>query len=171
MLWTHTLTDLTPLQFLVVMKAATHHKFITKNCIVEREVFVKETGLSEIEIISIVKELVSKRILNTRYSTNTYKFIFPQLKRYQRSVEGTPDNEVFDRFWQLYPKKTSKKTARAAWEKLNPDTEVYAAILLDLKTHFVNTEPAFIPMAATYLNGERWTDEGEARSAKPYNYL
>lgn len=65
---------------------------------------------------------------------------------------------TFDEFWSLYPRKTAKKAAVRAWEKLNPDLFLWEDIRSDLLTRKW-PEPKFIPHPATYLNGERWTDE------------
>jgi hypothetical protein len=75
-------------------------------------------------------------------------------------------DEVFSKFWKLYPKKVSKKDAIKAWIKIDP--ELFPKILEALTLHrasegWVKDEGRFIPNAATWLNAERWEDE-----VKPY---
>jgi len=84
------------------------------------------------------------------------------------SSEITPivPNEVFERFWRAYPNKVGKKSALKAWErlKLTPDDQRLAAMRagLDaakLSPQWREEKGRYIPHAATWLNGERWTDE------------
>lgn len=70
----------------------------------------------------------------------------------------------FDKFWQAYPKKVSKKEAQKSWNKINPSLELFEKILKALEivkqTGQWNTDNGkFIPYPATWLNQERWTDE------------
>jgi hypothetical protein len=69
----------------------------------------------------------------------------------------------FERFWQAYPRKTAKADARKAfgkaWRKL-PAFDEEAVLIGGLeraKAAWVDAQ--FIPHAATWLNGERWSDE------------
>ncbi|MEB3843999.1 helix-turn-helix domain-containing protein [Pseudomonas guariconensis] len=69
----------------------------------------------------------------------------------------------FEQFWKLYPKKKSRKDALKAWNKLNPDAELQSVMIAALGRHCVSrdwTKDAgqYIPMASTWLNGERWHD-------------
>lgn len=69
----------------------------------------------------------------------------------------------FEIFWKLYPKKKSRKDALKAWNKLNPDAEQRDVMIAALAQHCVSrdwTKDAgqYIPMASTWLNGERWHD-------------
>ncbi|MBH3471679.1 helix-turn-helix domain-containing protein [Pseudomonas putida] len=69
----------------------------------------------------------------------------------------------FEQFWKLYPKKKSRKDALKAWNKLNPDAELQAVMIASLGRHCVSrdwTKDAgqYIPMASTWINGERWQD-------------
>jgi hypothetical protein len=81
------------------------------------------------------------------------------------SREGREREEAaFGRFWLAYPRKTAKADARKAftkaWRKLakEPDAEqVLAGGLERAKAAWVDAQ--FIPHPATWLNGERWTDE------------
>ncbi len=73
------------------------------------------------------------------------------------SVDG------FEQFWKLYPKKKSRKDALKAWKKLNPGAELQAVMIAALGRHCISrdwTKDAgqYIPMASTWINGERWHD-------------
>ena len=66
----------------------------------------------------------------------------------------------FPTFWQIYPRKCSKKDAMKAWSKLKPAEQVKA--LEALPNHIKNWSGnalMFIPYPATWIRGERWEDE------------
>ena len=72
--------------------------------------------------------------------------------------------EAFEVFWKLYPNKKSKKDARKAWEKLKPSAELRLTLMTALGNHRISRDWAkddgqYVPMASTWLNGARWTDE------------
>lgn len=66
----------------------------------------------------------------------------------------------FDDFWAAYPKRKDKGHARTAWvkavRKADAETIITAAARYAADPNL--PEPQFIPMAATWLNGERWED-------------
>lgn len=70
----------------------------------------------------------------------------------------------FDKFWQAYPKKVSKKQAQKSWKKISPSLELFEKILKALEMvkqteQWEKDNGKFIPYPATWLNQERWTDE------------
>ena len=77
----------------------------------------------------------------------------------------------FDAWYASYPKKQSKKAAIKAFMNLKSDA-LTACLADDLKARYKNTERQFIPLPATYLNGERWDDEldnaPKASTQEPY---
>lgn len=84
-----------------------------------------------------------------------------------QSTESNPDSPVvsFESFWTAYPKKRARKDAEKAWARIDP--KHYPEILSALSRHRTSDDwlregGRFIPHAATYLNGERWTDELDA---------
>lgn len=71
--------------------------------------------------------------------------------------------EAFEVFWKLYPNKKSKKDARKAWEKLKPSAELRQTLMIALGSHrlsrdWTKDDGQYVPMASTWINGERWTD-------------
>ena len=70
----------------------------------------------------------------------------------------------FSEFWQMYPRKTAKKKALQAWDKLKLTEELFTTIMSKLEL-FIKSEQwtkdngQFIPYPATWLNGSRWEDE------------
>ena len=69
---------------------------------------------------------------------------------------------TFEQFWQQFPKKVGKLTARRSWEKLSQENQQKAleAIVEHRKYWSAKgTEWEFIPHASTWLNQERFEDE------------
>ena len=71
--------------------------------------------------------------------------------------------QAFEAFWKLYPNKKSKKDARKAWDKLKPSAELRLTLMTTLGSHrlsrdWTKDDGQYVPMASTWLNGERWTD-------------
>lgn len=71
-------------------------------------------------------------------------------------------NEAFDKFWNIYPRKTNKKKARDLFMKKCIDenilNKIINAIIYQKKSEqWQNIK--YIPHATTWLNGERWEDE------------
>lgn len=73
------------------------------------------------------------------------------------------DDPNFIRFWQTWPRKIAKKSARLAWTNAiklsDPETIIDAAKEFADYCERVGTESRFIPHPSTWLNGERWEDE------------
>lgn len=70
-----------------------------------------------------------------------------------------PSGDVFEGFWQGYPRKqgTSKANARKVFERLEPDEQKQAvAALAEFSRSVAQTEERYIPHAATWLNQRRF---------------
>lgn len=75
---------------------------------------------------------------------------------------GAPAREDrFPEFWMAYPKKVSKGHAEKAWAKAvkTTDPDVILAALAAQGPLVGARDKQYIPNPATWLNGERWTDE------------
>lgn len=78
-----------------------------------------------------------------------------------------PDAPIgFDEFWQRYPRKEKRADAARAWRAVVikgrvHQRSVFAALDAHVRhwrdTHGDNTQ--YIPLAPTWIRGERWTDE------------
>src|SRR6185369_6134585 len=68
---------------------------------------------------------------------------------------------TFDDVWLLYPKHVARKAAAHAWNRLKPEDQVAAlvAAITWRRIWLKRGEIDFVPHAATWLNGERWTDD------------
>ncbi len=86
-------------------------------------------------------------------------------------IDKTPSSThvdvEFEAWWKLYPRKVDKGHARKTYRTARTKTD--AATLLNAVESFAETcrrsgtEPKFIAHAATWLNGERWTDTESPR--------
>ncbi len=78
--------------------------------------------------------------------------------------EKNKDLSNFEVFYKAYPKHKARKDAVKAWVKLNPSLELQALILTAIEKQ-KNTEDwqkekgKYIPLPASWLNGQRWEDE------------
>lgn len=71
--------------------------------------------------------------------------------------------EGFEQFWKLYPKKKGRKDAAKAWAKLKPNNELRQTLITALGKHCISEDwtkdgGRYVLNAATWLNGERWSD-------------
>jgi len=71
-------------------------------------------------------------------------------------------DDEFEAFWKLYPRRVSKGQAAKAYAAALKKTgapAILAAITAQVPKLTAVSDPKFIPMPATWLNGERWLDE------------
>ena len=71
---------------------------------------------------------------------------------------------LFNKFWELYPRKESKRQALRAWKALNPDQELFNLIANALEyrsqtKEWLAEDGRYIPHPASWLNSRRWEDE------------
>ena len=80
------------------------------------------------------------------------------------------DDAQFEEFWVLYPRKEGKGAAKKAWgkavgslKKTEADPERFLKEMTQRYRNHIDLRPSrdrkFVPHAATWLNGERWTDD------------
>ena len=76
-------------------------------------------------------------------------------------VQTDDDKIFFTDFWALYPKRVARKLAERAWDKI--DDAEYPAIIMSLvgwrRVWRQRGDDQYTPNPASWLNGERWTDE------------
>lgn len=75
---------------------------------------------------------------------------------------------TFDQFWSEYPRRVAKKAAVRAWNKI-PVTSRAEVIIGAMRyaRSVRGMEVRFVAHPATWLNGERWTDEVETAATEP----
>lgn len=83
----------------------------------------------------------------------------------RREAKAEPDwkPERWAAFWESYPRHEGKQKAIAAWDRLKPDDRLLTRMALGLARQLASEEwnrGIGIPYASTWLNQQRWTDEG-----------
>jgi len=100
-------------------------------------------------------------------------YVKPTFNREEKRREDKREKKdcvLFDQFWALYPRKTSKQSASKAFAKLKDEDQQKA--INNVARLYSDTPVEFIPHAATYLNQARWEDQTIIRGntfAKPLN--
>jgi hypothetical protein len=84
--------------------------------------------------------------------------------RQPRQRPTAPAAAGFDPFWAAFPKKVARLAAAAAWRKLAPGPALVETILAAVERHkrsdaWTKEGGKYVPNPATWLNGQRWTDE------------
>jgi hypothetical protein len=84
-------------------------------------------------------------------------------ERREEKKRGENTCVLFDQFWTLYPRKTSKQSASKAFAKLKDEDQQKA--INNISRLYAETPVQFVPHAATYLNQGRWEDQVIPRNA------
>jgi hypothetical protein len=79
-----------------------------------------------------------------------------------------PSELLFEKFWELYPRKESKHQAKKAWAKLQPDQALFNLIANALEYRSQTKEwlaegGRYIPHPAKWLEARRWEDEPDPK--------
>ena len=80
------------------------------------------------------------------------------------------NEELFNSFYQAYPRKVGKPNAMKVWKKFKVDAELAIKIMASLEAHKKTKQwqdKQYIPHPATWLNQERWNDEVESSNEIP----
>ena len=78
------------------------------------------------------------------------------------SMTPALSDQMFERFWQAYPRKVSKSAAQKAFTKLKVTQTLLDKMLVQIERAKQTKQwqdPQYIPHPATWLNGRRWEDE------------
>jgi len=80
--------------------------------------------------------------------------------------------DLFERFWNLYPKPYSKHRTCKLWRSLNPNPELLEAIIEDFTTRqqlpdWTRENGRFIPNSENYLKSRPWLDWSHPRAVPP----
>ena len=93
--------------------------------------------------------------------TNTHYEPIPN-DPYSLLTPSETSTETFDEFWDLYPRKVSKKRARTAWKNLTAAQRSAALEAISSHVEYWNNAgrgSETIPHPTTWLHGESWEDE------------
>lgn len=82
----------------------------------------------------------------------------------QKHTSQATGEDLFPKFWALYPRKQDKAKAQKAFAKLKVTDDLFNLIAKGLAAQVVSADwlkdgGKYIPMPTTWLNGKRWEDE------------
>ena len=87
-------------------------------------------------------------------------------------------DELFNMFWDNYPRKESKPAARKAFEKIKPDRALTEQIVESVQkwkqsSQWSENDGQFIPYPASWLNQRKWEDEPQPQrhGSGKYDFL
>jgi len=91
-----------------------------------------------------------------------------------RPVPGSDDDPDFAAFWDAYPRKVAKGTARRAWraalaKRFDPKAIIAAAERYRDDPRRRSSDISYTAHPATWLNGERWLEHQEQAAAPRRN--
>lgn len=85
-------------------------------------------------------------------------------------AQAQKENNLFDRFWQAYPRKRNKIRSQKIWIRKKLDSKA-EKIIQDVEQRINNDQAwkdeQFIPHPSTYLLNERWEDDITLNKQKP----
>ena len=86
--------------------------------------------------------------------------------------------DMFNKFWEAYPKKVKKSVAFKKWKTLKPSEKLFKDIMRALKNQkesydWQKENGRFIPHPTTWLNQRRWEDitEAEKKEVQEVRYI
>lgn len=82
------------------------------------------------------------------------------------SVCASDSDRDFCEFWEAYPRKDAKGDARKAWISAVSKAKPHA-IVAGCRGYKFDANPRFVPLPATWLNGERWLQAAESDGMDP----
>ena len=104
-------------------------------------------------------------------NTDTKLLLTKNNSSFTSSIAYSSNKDIytsFEQFWEAYPRKVGKKTAKISWGKIKPDDGLLEKILIAVEKQKKSKQwqqTQFIPNPSTWLNQERWKDEVEDASS------
>ena len=78
--------------------------------------------------------------------------------------QRVPENDLFEQFYAVYPKKRNRGDAEKAWKRIKPNAELTNRIVLAVKAScgchdWIKDGGQYIPYPASWLSAKGWEDE------------
>lgn len=88
----------------------------------------------------------------------------PISESYPKSISNKLNNNAFERFYAVYPKKKARIEAEKAFSKLNPDETLLDVMITAVNKakqseDWMKDKGRYIPYPATWINAKRWLDQ------------
>lgn len=124
-------------------------------------IFIPKIVSEESNIVSVISEIESASDMPLEEK--------PKKKQGKKNLEKKKElEELFNLFWEAYPRKVAKSEAKKAFIKLAPDKEFTDMMISALaQASFIKEESQFIPHASTWINGRRWEDKPDEVKNSP----
>ena len=161
------------------------------SCFATNKYFAEFFDISRTRISEVISSLISKGFLKAEYTMAGRRTLIPysekvetphkeKLKPPSTKVETVLNNTnistdinnvLFEEWWKTYPIKKNKKKSLLAFNNLarRNKNELQKMLDDDLQARYKDTEKKYIPLASTYINGERWNDETETTKTNTYD--
>ena len=103
---------------------------------------------------------------------NESKCVTNTKNRDRNQNQNQNKDEMFEKFWNAYPRKVAKPDAKKKFEKINPDEQMLQTMLTAIEKSKNSDQwrrdgGQYIPHPSTWLNQRRWEDEPPAVTSKP----
>ena len=161
------------------------------SCFATNKYFAEFFDISRTRISEVISSLISKGFLKAEYTKAGRRTLIhysekvetphkEKLKPPSTKVETVLNNTnistdinnvLFEEWWKTYPIKKNKKKSLLAFNNLarRNKNELQKMLDDDLQARYKDTEKKYIPLASTYINGERWNDETETTKTNTYD--
>lgn len=120
-------------------------------------------GVSDIPILT--QESLMSNSCVTSHNIIESNIIQSNITKHKFSEPG------FDEFWKAYPRKVNKKEAQSVWSKaVIPSLDIILTAVEKQKQsdQWLKDDGKFIPYPSSWLNKERWNDEGKEPKKEPW---
>lgn len=98
----------------------------------------------------------------------------PQERNIKENRKKASAPDLFLNFWNEYPRKVAKATAKKSFDKLKVDESLLKQILQALEIQKQSKQwqdKNYIPHAATWINQKRWEDEMESQEEEQISMI
>ncbi len=96
------------------------------------------------------------------------------MERKRKGKDTSPVCVEFELFWEKYPRKESKRDAIKAWQSMEdaPPIEEHLGIIArwSATEKWTKDGGKYIPLPATWIRGQRWTDQLQASDSSHNGY-
>ena len=146
------------------------------SCFATNKYFAEFFDISRTRISEVISSLISKGFLKAEYTKAGRRTLIPYSEKVETVLNNTNistdiNNVLFEEWWKTYPIKKNKKKSLLAFNNLarRNKNELQKMLDDDLQARYKDTEKKYIPLASTYINGERWNDETETTKTNTYD--
>ena len=161
------------------------------SCFATNKYFAEFFDLSRTRISEVINSLINKGFIEAKYSESGRRTLAPYSEKVETplkeklkppstkvetvlnntNINTNINNVLFEEWWKTYPIKKNKKKSLIAFNNLirKGNGELQKMLDDNLDERYKDTEKKYIPLASTYINGERWNDETDTTKKETYD--